>query len=303
MRIITCRFRSVAALRFSDNAHRLLVLNGGLGPHLEVHHLHTTEPPAVMDKHPSRRWVVGYSDVDSRVRFVPFPPYGLVHFMYQPGVAYSPVGLSADGTRAVVAESSWRTNVPHLSGFTLRAEKWHPTWTRTGEGYFDGPVCFFDGDRRFVILRREQVLARTRLRLRTQLVVCDSSDGRELAASTPIEGDVRLAVAMGAGLAVMCSFRRKRIERSQLLVYPNGAVGDKPVELQQRSMATTLAAHEQFLLSASGTKVTVWDPVTWKPLHRFDWKIGKVTCLAISPDGTIAAAGGDKGKVAVWDVE
>jgi hypothetical protein len=35
----------------------------------------------------------------------------------------------------------------------------------------------------------------------------------------------------------------------------------------------------------------------------FDWKIGRVHCLALAPDGMTAAAGGHDHSIVVWDVE
>ena len=41
----------------------------------------------------------------------------------------------------------------------------------------------------------------------------------------------------------------------------------------------------------------------WGRPTRFTWNLGRLRAVAISPDGNLAAAGGDYGEVIVWDLE
>jgi WD40 repeat protein len=48
--------------------------------------------------------------------------------------------------------------------------------------------------------------------------------------------------------------------------------------------------------------VRVWDVATGHELASYKWDvIGRVFCVTFAPDGLRLAAGGDAGRVVVWD--
>jgi WD40 repeat protein len=72
------------------------------------------------------------------------------------------------------------------------------------------------------------------------------------------------------------------------------------------SQFTGIAFHPSglFLAATSNDKtVKLYDTTTWEVARTFTWDIGKMRSIAFSPDGTLAAAGSDTGKVVVWDVD
>jgi WD40 repeat protein len=58
-------------------------------------------------------------------------------------------------------------------------------------------------------------------------------------------------------------------------------------------------------LAATSNDATVklYDTATWAVAKTYTWDVGRMRSVAFSPDGTLAAAGSDTGKVVVWDVD
>lgn len=57
------------------------------------------------------------------------------------------------------------------------------------------------------------------------------------------------------------------------------------------------------LTASSDGTVRVWNPANGTELKRYDFGIGKLYSAAFSPDGLTCAAGGEKGRVVIWDVD
>jgi WD40 repeat protein len=51
------------------------------------------------------------------------------------------------------------------------------------------------------------------------------------------------------------------------------------------------------------TLVRLYDLDTLALRGKLNWKVGKLTCVAFSPDGLLGAAGTEDGRVVVWDVD
>jgi WD40 repeat protein len=67
-----------------------------------------------------------------------------------------------------------------------------------------------------------------------------------------------------------------------------------------------LAVHPsgKLLVTVSGDgQARYWTADALSPAGALKWPVGKLHAVAFSPDGMLAAAGGDKGQVVVWDVD
>jgi WD40 repeat protein len=54
---------------------------------------------------------------------------------------------------------------------------------------------------------------------------------------------------------------------------------------------------------ARDATVQIFDTTTWTRVEQFTWQLGNLKSVAVSPDGTLAAAGGDRGDIVIWDVD
>lgn len=96
-------------------------------------------------------------------------------------------------------------------------------------------------------------------------------------------------------------------QKMTLLVWPVPALGEpRLIRNLSRQHFTSIAFHPSgrhlFATSNDGT-AHVFDTASWGRMARFGWKVGRLRSVAVSTDGLLAAAGGDRGEVVVWDVD
>jgi WD40 repeat protein len=75
---------------------------------------------------------------------------------------------------------------------------------------------------------------------------------------------------------------------------------------RQAVAAVAVHPHKPLVLTGGGdSTVRLWEYTesSLTPRESFDWQVGRVTAVAVSPDGTLAACGGVSGEVVVWDLE
>ncbi|MBN9521723.1 WD40 repeat domain-containing protein [bacterium] len=97
------------------------------------------------------------------------------------------------------------------------------------------------------------------------------------------------------------------LHHQTVLVWARGNTGD-PVQLCDASgkhfYAAAFDPSSRYLFAArSDGTVHVFDAAGWGCRVRFDWGIGPLRSVAVSPDGALAAAGGEGGEIVVWDVD
>ena len=93
-----------------------------------------------------------------------------------------------------------------------------------------------------------------------------------------------------------------------ILVWNMTAITRPPISLMNdnRQGCTGIAFYPsgRYLAATSNDQtVKLYDTETWEFTKTFTWDIGRMRSIAFSPDGMLAAAGSDTGKVVVWDVD
>jgi hypothetical protein len=125
----------------------------------------------------------------------------------------------------------------------------------------------------------------------------------ETIGESEISTDPILQLTSSPGGQFVAGFRNTR-----LFIWPveQPAKGIAQLRTGNKKEFTSLAFHPsgRFLAATSNDQtVKLYDTTSWELAKTFTWDIGRMRSIAFSPDGTLAAAGSDTGKVVVWDVD
>jgi WD40 repeat protein len=242
-----------------------------------------------------------YATAVSGIEFVPHA------YDRRTGTAKELVGgvdfaLNPAGTRLLTNWDDPRKKTTHLRCWKVyKAGAPSPVWTgpATEVQYFR-PAFFPDG-KRFAAC--EGVSGRKANRYGRDLVIGDAGTGRVRVRVPADDFSGEDLLVHPKGTCVV------GVIESKLVVW-DAATGKRLAEPQNpdsKRHFTGAAFHPsgQWLATSGGNDATVrvWDAERWEPARAFTWKVGKVKSVAYSPDGTLAAAGGDRGKIVVWDVD
>ncbi len=130
----------------------------------------------------------------------------------------------------------------------------------------------------------------------------DGSDGNKLGDLGFTDASFQGELAFAPGGTSLFVWDQQLLERWDLAAGVRSHVRKSP----GRAYFTGFAVHPggRFVLTAGGDGlVRFWDADTLEPGRVMKWGIGKLHAVAVSPDGLLAAAGGEKGQVVVWDLD
>jgi hypothetical protein len=200
---------------------------------------------------------------------------------------------------------------PDSRGWVLSALHWldetsqTPLWSvgvgdATNEsGYVYHLGCLGDGKR---FMSAEYVTNTDYRNNRYRVALRSRADGRVLQASDKVfsYGDRVFASPLLDSIVVM--------DGVWLRVYAvnNLATAPRVLKNDNRKHFTGVAVHPsgKYLAATSNDEtVKLFDTTTWEVARTFTWDIGRMRSIAFSPDGALAAAGSESGKIVVWDVD
>lgn len=224
-----------------------------------------------------------------------------------PGGPLRAFAVSPSGDRLVCGCELWSgVNPKHsvdaqLVSFTRGGKQKH--WTQSavleGDGFVFSDLAFFPNGKRFASIEWSRRKQGREYRQGDELTlrIHDAKSLGELDA-TPVKRPAKELVVCGKNVVV-------RGEKA-FQVWDADDLTSEPLEAKTgRTPLGAIAADPQgrFVLTAAGDSVSVWDSGSWAARKTYEWGCGKITCLAVSPDGLLVAAGTATGKVVVWDTE
>lgn len=244
---------------------------------------------------PDGRWV--FVAADSEPRGLRVGTWTVDSLIARPSASADAVAVAADG-RFVSAGTihPQAAGVSQLVCWAPSADGTPtPTWVRPLDGMCQG-LAFLPGDR-FASL--EYTLDLDEVSVIT-VRNASSGDVLQIIESPNDRAEGLLISPTGSRLVVRAGMT--------LLVWDVTALDDEPLKVKNtnRKHFTGVAFHPSSRwLAATSNDATVklYDTATWTASRTYAWDIGRLRSVAFSPDGLLAAAGSDTGRVVVWDVD
>lgn len=197
----------------------------------------------------------------------------------------------ATGTRAV-SDQGFPDRC--LIGWKWVEEEWVRQWKVSTRELFVGTSALAPTGDRFAVFTREGWPWRLEIR--------DASTSAELSVGTyPYSYAARTLRFHPRGEQIA------GVNDMTILVWalPTGG-NPRLVRNDNRKHFTALAYHPsgRLLFATSNDKtVHVFDTASLTRVNRYTWHLDELSAVAVSPDGTLAAAGSANGDVVVWDLE
>lgn len=166
-------------------------------------------------------------------------------------------------------------------------EPWEPTGplTYSPDGNTIAVVCAGTEYRTNCVLLRERQTGRTRL---------------VIAADFGATGVTRAIAFSPDGTLIACL-------DGPVVAVANARTGETVAALRPGPRYFTGCAFapdgKRLIAVNNDAAVRVYDTANWNELTGYEWQIGRLTAVAIAPDGLRAACGSAKGQVVVWDLE
>jgi WD40 repeat protein len=209
------------------------------------------------------------------------------------------IGATPDGSALLVGEKTSHTldaNRYESRWVCFPAHgPWEPLWESRFKGsVYSRPMFLPDGKRFMALETRPQTRPHLFTRsVTTGEVLTESNSLAHYLLEATIAPDATL-LAGTTGIWIHVYSVAEKLARP------------REVKNDTRKYFTGIAFHPsgKYLAATSNDKtVKLYDTATWEIARTFTWDIGRMRSIAFSPDGTLAAAGSDKGKVVVWDVD
>lgn len=229
-----------------------------------------------------------------------------------------PVAVSPDGRRVV---ASVHTHNYPRDGIQARSDTqdWLICWEHKGEGkpkqlwerqrplreWITYHVTFFPNRDRFVTFDMKG--RGPRKSQGSRLVVRSATDGSMIGKVAVECTDQLLASPDGKWVVLRWGVKMQIRKADDLSCIAHEIIeATDPGFYVAQFFGPSLAFHPsgRYLAATSNdATVKLYDTSNWQVARTFTWDIGRMRSVAFSPDGTLAAAGSDSGKIVVWDVD